>query len=64
MDPITVDDVANINSLKVFDSVYTTVRDKPFAAGQAPRYSYFLDTQLISCVTAFTNSRRITVRSE
>jgi para-nitrobenzyl esterase len=31
-DPITVDGVANINSLKVFDSVYTMVRDKPFAA--------------------------------
>ena len=31
-DPITVDGVPNINSLKVFDSVYTTVRGKPFAA--------------------------------
>jgi para-nitrobenzyl esterase len=31
-DPITVDGVANINSLKVFDSVYTMVRGKPFAA--------------------------------
>jgi para-nitrobenzyl esterase len=31
-DPITVDGVANINSLRVFDAVYTTVRGKPFAA--------------------------------
>jgi para-nitrobenzyl esterase len=31
-DPITVDDVANINSLRVFDSVYTMVRGKAFAA--------------------------------
>jgi para-nitrobenzyl esterase len=31
-DPVTVDGVANINSLKVFDSVYTMVRGKPFAA--------------------------------
>jgi para-nitrobenzyl esterase len=31
-DPATVDGVANINSLKVFDSVYTMVRGKPFAA--------------------------------
>jgi carboxylesterase type B len=32
-DPITFGGVANINSsLKVFDSVYTMVRGKPFAA--------------------------------
>jgi para-nitrobenzyl esterase len=31
--PITVGGVANINSLSVFDAVYTTVRGKPFAAG-------------------------------
>ena len=31
-DPITVGGVANINSLTVFDAVYTTVRGKPFAA--------------------------------
>jgi para-nitrobenzyl esterase len=31
-DPITVGGVANINSLKVFDAVYTTVRGTPFAA--------------------------------
>jgi para-nitrobenzyl esterase len=31
-DPITVDHVAYINSLKVFDSVYTMVRGKAFAA--------------------------------
>jgi para-nitrobenzyl esterase len=31
-DPITIAGVANINSLQVFDSVYTTVRGKPFAA--------------------------------
>ena len=31
-DPATVDGVANINSLKVFDSVYSSVRGKPFAA--------------------------------
>jgi hypothetical protein len=31
-DPITVDDVANINSLKVFDSVYTMLRGKAFGA--------------------------------
>ena len=30
-DPITVGKVANINSLTVFDAVYTTVRGKPFA---------------------------------
>jgi len=30
-DPITVGGVANINSLKVFDAVYTTVRGAPFA---------------------------------
>jgi para-nitrobenzyl esterase len=35
-DPITVDGVANINSLKVFDSVYTTVCGKPFAALTGP----------------------------
>jgi para-nitrobenzyl esterase len=29
--PITVGGVANIDSLKVFDAVYTTVRGKPFA---------------------------------
>ena len=27
-----IDGVANINSLKIFDSAYTTVRGKPFAA--------------------------------
>ena len=31
-DPITVGGVASINTLKVFDSVYSAVRDKPFAA--------------------------------
>jgi para-nitrobenzyl esterase len=31
-DPITVGRVANINGLTVFDSVYTAVRGKPFAA--------------------------------
>ena len=31
-DPMTVAGVANINSLTVFDSVYTMVRGKPFAA--------------------------------
>ena len=31
-DPITVGGVANITGLTVFDSVYTTVRGKPFAA--------------------------------
>ena len=31
-DPITVGGVANINSLKVFDGVYTSVRGKAFAA--------------------------------
>jgi para-nitrobenzyl esterase len=31
-DPITVAGVANINSLNVFDAVYTTVRGRPFAA--------------------------------
>ena len=31
-DPITVGGVANINSLTVFDTVYTTVRGTPFAA--------------------------------
>jgi para-nitrobenzyl esterase len=31
-DPITVGGVANISGLTVFDSVYTTVRGKPFAA--------------------------------
>ena len=31
-DSITVDGVANINSMSVFDAVYTTVRGKPFAA--------------------------------
>ena len=31
-DPITVGGVANINSLSVFDAVYTAVRGKPFAA--------------------------------
>jgi para-nitrobenzyl esterase len=31
-DPITVGSVANINGLTVFDSVYTAVRGKPFAA--------------------------------
>jgi hypothetical protein len=31
-DPITIGGVANINSLTVFDAVYTTVRGTPFAA--------------------------------
>jgi para-nitrobenzyl esterase len=31
-DPITVGSVANIAGLTVFDSVYTMVRGKPFAA--------------------------------
>jgi para-nitrobenzyl esterase len=31
-DPITAGGVANINSLSVFDAVYTAVRGKPFAA--------------------------------
>jgi para-nitrobenzyl esterase len=31
-DPITVAGVANINSLNVFDAVYTSVRGRPFAA--------------------------------
>jgi para-nitrobenzyl esterase len=31
-DPITVGSVANIYGLSVFDSVYTDVRGKPFAA--------------------------------
>jgi para-nitrobenzyl esterase len=31
-DPIIVGGVANINSLTVFDSVYSMVRGKPFAA--------------------------------
>jgi para-nitrobenzyl esterase len=31
-DPITIGGVANINSLSVFDAVYTMVRGKPFAA--------------------------------
>jgi para-nitrobenzyl esterase len=31
-EPITVGGVANIDSLKVFDAVYTTVRGTPFAA--------------------------------
>jgi para-nitrobenzyl esterase len=31
-DPITVGGVANIDTLKVFDAVYATVRGKPFAA--------------------------------
>ncbi|MEA3206102.1 MAG: hypothetical protein QOG92_1788 [Verrucomicrobiota bacterium] len=30
-DPITVDGVTNINGLKIFDDVYTSVRGKPFA---------------------------------
>jgi para-nitrobenzyl esterase len=30
--PITVGGVANINSLRIFDDVYSTVRGKPFAA--------------------------------
>ncbi len=29
-DPITVGEVTNINGLKVFDAVYTSVRGKPF----------------------------------
>jgi para-nitrobenzyl esterase len=36
-DPITVGGVANVNSLNVFDAVYTTVRGKPFAARLAVR---------------------------
>ncbi len=36
-DPITVGGVANVNSLNVFDAVYTTVRCKPFAARLAVR---------------------------
>ena len=31
-DPITVGGVANVHGLSVFDSVYTGVRGKPFAA--------------------------------
>ena len=31
-DPITVGGVANIDSMKAFDAVYTTVRGTPFAA--------------------------------
>jgi para-nitrobenzyl esterase len=31
-DPIIVGGVANINGLSAFDSVYSTVRGKPFAA--------------------------------
>jgi para-nitrobenzyl esterase len=31
-DPITIGGVADVNSLKVFDAVYTIVRGKPFAA--------------------------------
>ncbi len=31
-DPMSVGGVANISGLTVFDSVYTTVRGKPFAA--------------------------------
>jgi para-nitrobenzyl esterase len=31
-DPITVGGVANVHGLSVFDSVYTAVRGKPFAA--------------------------------
>jgi para-nitrobenzyl esterase len=31
-DPITVGGVANLDSLRVFDAVYTTVRGTPFAA--------------------------------
>jgi hypothetical protein len=31
-DPITVGAAANINSLRFFDAIYTTVRGKPFAA--------------------------------
>jgi para-nitrobenzyl esterase len=36
-DPITVGGVPNINRLRVFDVVYTTVRGKPFAAGGVGR---------------------------
>jgi para-nitrobenzyl esterase len=36
-DPITVNGVANINSLRVFDAVYTSVRGKPFAAKAVPK---------------------------
>ena len=38
-DPITVGGVANINSLKIFDAVYTTVRGSPFAALASPQGS-------------------------
>ena len=31
-DPITVDGVPSIDTLRVFDSVYSSVRGKPFAA--------------------------------
>jgi para-nitrobenzyl esterase len=34
-DPITVGGVANLNSLSVFDVVYSTVRGTPFAARAA-----------------------------
>jgi para-nitrobenzyl esterase len=36
-DPITVGGVANITSLSVFDTVYTSVRGKPFAARNVSR---------------------------
>jgi para-nitrobenzyl esterase len=36
-DPTTVGGVANINSLSVFDTVYSAVRGKPFAAGSVGR---------------------------
>ena len=35
-DPILIGGVANINELKVFDVVYTTVRGKPFAEWSRP----------------------------
>ena len=35
-DPITVGGVANLNSLSVFDAVYTAVRGTPFAARATP----------------------------
>ena len=36
-DPTTVGGVANINSLSVFDTVYSAVRGKPFGAGSVGR---------------------------
>jgi para-nitrobenzyl esterase len=36
-DPIAIGGVANINSLRVFDAVYSTVRGTPFAATVAAK---------------------------